>query len=69
MQEMKAGNGGNFMPDDRAGFLRAWDTRLNYGKAINALGVEMNLAMLVAREAFQQFGQRALRPMTTVNEG
>ncbi len=66
---MKAGNGGNFMPDDRAGFLRAWDTRLNYGKAINALGVEMNLAMLVAREAFQQFGQRALRPMTTVNEG
>ena len=57
------------MPDDRAGFLRAWDTRLNYGKAINALGVEMNLAMLVAREAFQQFGQRALRPMTTVNEG
>jgi len=29
----------------------------------------MNLGMLVAREALQQFGQRALRSMTTVNEG
>ena len=57
------------MPDDRAGFLRAWDRGLNYGKAINALGVEMNLAMLVACEAPQQFGKHALRPMTAVNEG
>jgi hypothetical protein len=56
------------MPDDRAGFLRVWDTGLNYGKTINALGVEVNLAMLVVREAFQQFGQRALRPMTAVNK-
>ena len=66
---MRAGNGGNFMPDDRAGFLRAWDRGLNYGKAINALGVEMNLGMLVACEAPQQFGKGALRPMTAVNEG
>ena len=57
------------MPDDRAGSLRVWDTGLNYGKAINALGVEMNLAMLIAREALQQFGKGALRPMTAVNEG
>ena len=57
------------MPDDRAGFLRASDTLLNYGKTFNALGVEMNLAMRVARQTPQQFGKRALRPMTTVNEG
>jgi len=57
------------MPDDRAGSLRVWDTGLNYGKAINALGVEMNLGMLVACEAPQQFGKGALRPMTAVNEG
>jgi len=68
-QEMGTGNGGDLMPEDRAGFLCAWDTWLSNGKTINALGVEMNLAMLFTREALQQFGKRALRPMTAVNEG
>ena len=66
---MGTGNGGNFMPEDRAGFVRTRDTWLSYGKTINALGVQMNLAMLVAREALQQFGKGALRSMTAVNEG
>jgi hypothetical protein len=38
------------------------------GKVFNALGIEMNLAMLFAREAFQQFGEGALRAMPAVYE-
>ena len=57
------------MPDDRAGFLRVCNTWLVDGKVFNALGIEMNLAMLFAREAFQQFGKRALRAMPAVYEG
>jgi hypothetical protein len=33
------------------------------------LGVEMNLTMLLAREAGEEFGKRALGAMTAVNEG
>jgi hypothetical protein len=68
LQEMGAGNGRNFMPDDRAGFLLVSNTWLIEGKIFNALGIEMNLAMLFAREAFQQFGEGALRAMPAVNE-
>jgi len=69
LQEMGTGNGGNAMPEDRAGFLCAWDTCLIHKKVVHALGKEMNLAMLFASEALQQFGKSALRPMTAVNEG
>ena len=65
---MGAGDGWNFMPDDRAGFLSVSDTWLIEGKVFNALGIEMNLAMLFAHEAFQQFGKRALRAMPAINE-
>jgi hypothetical protein len=68
LQEMGTGNGRNFMPDDRAGFLRVSNAWLIEGKIFNALGIEMNLAMLFAREAFQQFGERALRAMPAVYE-
>ncbi len=57
------------MPDDRPGVSRVTKAWLIEGKALNALGIEMNLAMLFAREAFQQFGQSALRAMPAVNEG
>jgi hypothetical protein len=68
LQEMGAGDGRNFMPDDRPGVLRVCDSRLSQRETLNALGIEMNLAMLFAREAFEQFGKRALRAMPAVNE-
>ena len=69
LEEMRAGNGRNSMPEDRPGFLCAWDTCLIHGKVLDALGKKMNLAMFLAREALQQFSKRALRSMTAVNEG
>jgi hypothetical protein len=68
LQEMGAGDGWNFMPDNQAGFLRVGNAWLIEGKVFNALGIEMNLAMLFAREAFQQFGEGALRAMPAVYE-
>ena len=65
---MGAGAGTNFMPDDRAGVLRPRSTWLSHRKILNSLGVEMNFAMLVAREAFQQLGERALGAMPAINE-
>src|SRR2546422_11053023 len=66
---MGAGDGWHFMPDDRLGVLRACAARLNNGEILNALGIEMNFAMLVASEAFQHFGKGALRTVPAVNEG
>ena len=66
---MGAGAGTNFMPDDRAGVLRPRSTWLSQRKILNSLGVEMNFAMLVAREAFQQLGKCALGAMPAINEG
>jgi len=40
------------MPDDRAGFLRVSNAWWIEGKVFNALGIEINLAMLFARKAF-----------------
>ncbi len=57
------------MPDDRPGVSRVWDTWLSNRKALNAVGIEINLAMLFAREAFQHFGKCALRAMPAVDEG
>jgi hypothetical protein len=56
------------MPDNRAGFLRVCHAGLIQDKGFNALGIQMNLAVLFAREAFQRFGKRALRAMTAINE-
>jgi hypothetical protein len=44
------------------------DTWLIEGKVFNALGVKMDLAMLVARETLEQFGERALRAVPAINE-
>jgi hypothetical protein len=65
---MGTGDGRDFMPDDRAGVLRACNTWRSKGKALNALGIQMNLAKVFAREALQHFGKRALGTMAAVNE-
>src|SRR6266849_888949 len=43
----------NLMPDDRPEVSRVWDTGLSNRKALNAVGIEINLAMLFSREAFK----------------
>ena len=69
LEEMGTGDGWHFMPDDRSGVLRACNTWLGKRKVPNALGIEMNLAMLFAREALQQFRKGTLRAMPAVNKG
>ncbi len=69
LQEMRTRDGRNIVPDDRPGVLGECNTWLRKRKVFNALGIEMNLATLFAREAFQQFGKRALRAMPAVKEG
>ena len=56
------------MPDDRPGVLHLRNTWLSQRKALNALGVKMDLAIFVARETLEQFGERALRSMPAINE-
>jgi len=68
LQEMGAGDGRNFAPEDRSGLLRERDPRLSKREALNALGVEMNFAMVLAGETLEQFGERALGTMAAVNE-
>ena len=69
LQDMRAGNGRNSVPGDGPGVLRAWNTSWSQCKALDALGIKMNLAMLFTGKAFEQFGERALRAMAAVNEG
>jgi hypothetical protein len=69
LQEVGAGGGGDSVPEDRSRLLREVDTRLSKREALDPLGVEMNLAMLMARESFEKLGKGALRSMAAVNEG
>jgi hypothetical protein len=48
--------------------LRDADTRLSKREAFNALSVEVNFAMLLASEALQEFGKRALCAMAAVHK-
>ena len=66
---MGAGEGWNFMPDNQAGFLRVSNTWLIEGKVFDALGIEMNLATLIASKTFQKFDEGAFRAMPAVNKG
>ena len=66
---MGTGDGTNFMPNDRAGVLRPRNTGMSQRKAFDALGVEMDFAMLVAGETFEQLGEGPLRAMPAINEG
>ncbi len=66
---MGTGDGTNFMPNDRAGVLRPRNTGMSQRKAFDTLGVEMDFAMLVARETIKQFGEGTLRAVPAINEG
>ena len=66
---MGAGCGREFVPNDCSGVLRGFHTWRSKREALNALGVEMNFAMVLASETLKQFGERALGTMVAVNEG
>jgi hypothetical protein len=68
-QKMGTGEGRNFMPEDGSGVLRASGAWLIQREALNALGIKMDLAMLFAGQAFQEFGESTLRAMTAIHEG
>ena len=65
---MRAGDGPNFMPNDRSGVLRPLSGQISQLKALNALGVEMNFAMLVARQTLKQFGEGTLGAVPAINK-
>ena len=66
---MGTGDGTNFMPNDRSGALRLRNAWLSQRKAFDALGVKMDLALVDAGEALQQFGKRAFGAVPAVNKG
>ena len=61
-------DGRNFMPDDRAWVLCPRNTRLSQRKVLDALGIEMNFAMLAARETLEQFGEGTLGAVAAIDE-
>ena len=65
---MRTRDGGHSAPHDSAGFFRLRNGEFSEGEALDMLGIKMNLAMFLAREAFQQFRESALRAVTPVNE-
>ncbi len=56
------------MPNDGPGVLRGWNTCWSQCKALDTLGIKMNLAMLFTGKAFEQFVVRALFVMAAVFE-
>src|SRR5215470_12721231 len=74
---MRPGNCGDLVPEDGAAFLRALGQRAAGFRArrqsvkseiVDALGVKMNFAMIIAGEALEQFGESTLRTVAAVHE-
>jgi hypothetical protein len=61
-------DGRNLVPNDPAGICRPHGRGAVECKVLDTLGVKMDLAMLVARETLEKFGESSLRPMTAVHE-
>jgi hypothetical protein len=57
------------MPNDRSGVLRPRNIRMSQRNALDAMGVKMDFAMLVARETLEQLGKGTLRAVLAINEG
>ena len=69
LQEVRTGNGWNFMPNKDAGVRRVGGPGQSKREAFDALRVQMDFAMLIANKPFQQFGKGTLRAMPAINEG
>lgn len=68
LHNMRAWNGRYSVPHYSAGFLRMWSGQFSQGQPLDTLGIKVNLAIFLARQAFQQFGESALRAVAPVNE-
>jgi hypothetical protein len=69
LEEMRARDGRNFMPNDPAGICQALRRTASQRKICDALGVEMDFAMLVVRETLQHFSKRAFRAVAPIDKG
>jgi len=67
-QQVGPRNGRNLVPEDGAGIRRERCAWLIEGQVLDALSIEMDFTVLLAREAFQQFGEGTLRAMAAVNK-
>jgi hypothetical protein len=68
LQDMRACNGRDLVPKDGTGFPRLACRLGSHGEILDPLGVQMNLAMIVTRQAFENFRKRPLRPVPAVDE-
>jgi hypothetical protein len=60
---------GNFVPDDGAAFLPIGGGGATKGETVHTLGIDMELAMIVAAEAFKKLRQSALCSVAAVHKG
>ena len=63
---MWAGNRRDFVPQDGARACGSRGIRVIQDDILNTLRIEVNLAMITARQALEKFRERALRAMTAV---
>jgi len=68
LQEMRTGEGGDFVPDDGAGAELVCNAQVSKGQAFDPLGIQMNLTVFFVRKALQQFSKGALGAVPAVNK-
>jgi len=66
---LRTGKGRNLVPEERAGILPPLLRGGIKVEVLDALGIEMDFAMLLAREPFEQFGERAFRSVAAIDKG
>ena len=69
LQKVRARDGRNAMPIDRAARRLVFAARAGEREIFHTLGVKMNFALMLAGENFEKFGEGAFGAMTAVNEG
>ena len=67
MEEVRARNRGDFVPDDFPP-VRVMSRSLPKGEILDTLRIKMNFATVVTGEAFQQFGDGPLGTVAAVHE-
>ena len=65
---MRPGESRNLVPENPARSLPRTNGWVIDGEILDTLSVEMNFTALVARKAFEKFGERTLRAMAAVDE-
>jgi hypothetical protein len=65
---MRARNGRNLVPENRARSLHTSSSRAMQDEVRDTLGIKMNFTMLFVREVFEQFGESALGAVAAIDE-